>query len=190
MVYEDSIIKPQDAVRITLHDKHVLDAREVILREAAKHRIILIKEAHYRPQHRLYTKSLLSALYQQGYNVFLAEGILPNNQLYKRAYPVKGEGHFLNEPTYGSLIRYAAKTGYKVRAYEYIVRLTWDDSVILDKNGSKKYINYKPGDSALIIKNETGQILQSAFTSIREQQQAKNILAIMKGAVRGTSADK
>lgn len=180
MAYEDSIFTPKEPLRITLHNKHVLDARELILREAGKHRIILINESHYRPQHRLFTKSLLSALYQQGYNVFLAEGIQPNNRLDKRAYPVKGEGPFLNEPTYASLIRYAAKKGYKVRAYEYIVRSTWDDSVMLDKNGSMKYINYQPRDSALIIKNETGEIIQSAFTSLREQQQAKNILAVIR----------
>ncbi|SHN24829.1 hypothetical protein [Chitinophaga sp. CF418] len=180
MVYEDSIITPKAPVRITLHNKHVLDARELILSEAAKHRIILINEAHYRPQHRLFTKSLLGALYQRGYNVFLAEGILPNNQLDKRAYPVKGEGPFLNEPTYASLIRYAAKKGYKVRAYEYIVRPIWDDSVMLDKNGSMKYISYQPRDSAMIIKNEKGEVIQSAFTSLREQQQAKNILAIIR----------
>ncbi|SFM90027.1 hypothetical protein SAMN05428949_1223 [Chitinophaga sp. YR627] len=167
MVYEDSIITPKEPIRITLSNKHILDARELILREAAKHRILLINEAHYRPQHRLFTKSLLSALYQQGYNVFLAEGILADNHLDKRTYPVKDEGHFLNEPTYASLIRYAAKKGYKVRSYEYIVRSTWDDSVVLDKNGSMKCINYQPRDSELIIKNEIGQVIQSAFTSIR-----------------------
>jgi hypothetical protein len=180
MAYEDSVMDAKVPVRISMQDKKVMDARELILKEAKRHRIIMINEAHFRPQHRLFTKSLLAELYKQGYNVFLAEGILPSNQLATRPYPVKDEGPFLNEPNYASLIRYAVKQGYKVRSYEYLVKETWDDSIVLDKNGSKKYINYSPLDSATIWKNEKGEITQAAFTSLREQEQAKNILAVMR----------
>ena len=180
MVYEDSLFDAKTPVRISLRNKKVVDAKELILKEAAKHRILLINEAHYRPQHRLFTKSLLTDLHKLGYNVFLAEGILPKNQLNKRPYPTTDEGPFLNEPTYASLIRYAFKQGYKVRDYEFFPKETWDDSVIVDKNGSVKYISFEPRDSAIAIKNEKGEVTQIINTDLREIKQAKNILAVIK----------
>lgn len=181
--YEDSFGGPPPRpVYISLQNKKVLDARNLILQQAARYRILLINEAHNRPEHRLFTKSLLEGLHTIGYNVFMAEGIKLNNGIDKRGYPVSTDGYLLNEPVYGSLIRYAGKIGYSVYGYEYDSQKEgksyWDDSVKLDKYGSIKYISYQPRDSMMLIFDENG-LKTTIMTSGREVAQAENIMKVI-----------
>ena len=177
-LYEDSMGQPPP-VYLTLHNKKMADARKLILEEAKKYRILLINEAHHRPEHRLFTKSLLPALKAIGYEVFMAEGIRLKNTLDKKSYPVSTDGYYLNEPVYGSLIRYAKKLKYEVGAYEFNAKSFWVDSVKLDKYGSIKYISYQPKDSMILIFDEKG-LKTTILTSVREREQAENILAMIK----------
>ncbi|HEX6430692.1 MAG TPA: hypothetical protein VF008_23530 [Niastella sp.] len=182
-IYEDSLYGPPSPVYLTLRNKKIQDAREFILNEASKYRILLINEAHHKPQHRLFTKSLLQGLHGKGYNVFMAEGIKLKNGLESRSYPVNTDGTLLNEPAYASLIRYANKTGYTIHAYEYDAEkkgnLYWDDSIKLDQHGSVKYISYQPRDSMTLIFDEKG-LKNTIMTSVRESAQAENIVKVMK----------
>jgi len=181
--YEDSMGSKPMPVYLTLQNKKILDAREFILKEASKYRILLINEAHNRPEHRLFTKSLLQDLHEIGYNVFMAEGIKLKNGLNNRSYPVSTDGYLLNEPAYASLIRYANKTGYTVHAYEYDVEKKgnkyWDDSIKLDRYGSIKYVSYQPRDSMVLLFDEKG-LKNTIMTSAREAAQAENILKVIK----------
>ncbi|MBO9204376.1 MULTISPECIES: hypothetical protein [Niastella] len=179
-IYEDSVMGPADPVKVTLKNQMQVDARELILKEAKKYRILLINEAHHRPEHRLFTKSLLKDLHKIGYNVFMAEGIKLKNGIADIGYPISSDGVFINEPVYGSLIRYAKRIGYDVNAYEYDSgKKNWDDSIKLDKYGSIKYINYEPRDSIVLLFDEKG-LKQTILTSVRERAQAANILEVIK----------
>jgi hypothetical protein len=177
-LYEDSMGRPAP-VYLTLKNKEVLDAAKLILEEAKKYRILLINEAHHRPEHRLFTKSLLPGLRAIGYEIFMAEGIRMKNGLDKKSYPISTDGYYVSEPTYGSLIRYAKKLKYEVGAYEFNKKNFWDDSVKLDKYGSIKYISYEPKDSMVLIFDEKG-LKTTILTSVREREQAENILAMIK----------
>jgi hypothetical protein len=181
--YEDSFGSRPSPVVLTLQHKKILDARDLILKEALKYRILLINEAHNRPEHRLFTKSLLQGLHDIGYNVFMAEGIKFINGLHSRSYPVSTDGYLLNEPVYASLIRYANKIGYAVYAYERDSEKKgnkyWDDSVKLDQYGSIKYLSYQPRDSMVLIFDEKG-LKNTIMTSAREAAQAENIVNVIK----------
>jgi len=177
MQYEDSA----GAVKLSLAGYKVSAAKPEIIKEAEKYRFLLINEAHNRPQHRLFTKSLLKELYAKGYRVFMAEGIWQGNTLATKGYPVLTDGRLINEPNYASLLRYARKLGYKIYAYEYEpAKQTWDDSIKLDQYGSMKYLSYEPKDSMSVIRNEKGEITWLHYTSVREQQQAANIVKVVK----------
>jgi hypothetical protein len=182
-LYEDSFYGPTRPVKLTLNDQRIIDARDFILKEAAKYRIVLINEAHNRPEHRLFTKSLLAGLHVIGYNVLMAEGIKLKNGLNSRSYPTSDDGYLLNEPVYGSMLRYANKLGYTVNAYEYDDakqgKNYWDDSIKLDKYGSIKFISYEPRDSMILIFDEKG-LKNTILTSVRESSQAQNIVKVIR----------
>ncbi|MBO9732176.1 MAG: hypothetical protein J7623_26275 [Chitinophaga sp.] len=179
VVYEDSLNGRVDDIFINLREDKVIDARQYILDQADKYRIIMINEAHGRAEHRLFTKSLLGALSKKGYNVFMAEGIWPHHELDKNHYPVSTDGLYLNEPNYGELIRYAFKSGYQVKSYEYDAKPGWDDSIKLDQYGSIKYLAFDPPDSMIITVKPNGE-RDFYFTLSREKGQAANIYKVMQ----------
>ncbi|SEW36283.1 hypothetical protein [Chitinophaga arvensicola] len=182
-IYQDSIYGLRKREMINSAAYEVEDARQYILRKADKYRVILINESHSSPEHRLFTKSLLPALYKKGYQVFMAEGIWPGNQLDKHHYPVSTDGAYLNEPNYGQLIRYAFKTGYQVKSYEYESKPGWDDSIKLDQYGSIKYLSYDPPDSMTVMVKPDGE-REFYFTLSREKGQAANIYKVMQANPR------
>jgi len=182
-LYEDSFLGPAHSVKLNLSHQRMLDAGTFILQEAAKYRIVLINEAHNRPEHRLFTKSLLAGLHTIGYDVLMAEGIKLNNGLNTRSYPISSDGYLLNEPVYAGLLRYAGNIGYTIKAYEYDIekqgKKYWDDSIKLDKYGSVKFISYEPRDSMILIFDENG-LKNTILTSVREVSQAQNIMNVIR----------
>ncbi|MCU0354937.1 MAG: hypothetical protein MUD08_14550 [Cytophagales bacterium] len=102
-------------------------ARNYIIERSKTEQVVMINEAHHVPQHRVFTLSLLQAMYDNGFRYFGAEtlsnlgGILdpnPMDSLRKRGYPTLETGYYTVEPQYGELIRAAVKIGFKVFAYE------------------------------------------------------------------------
>ena len=93
------------------------DARKYILSKAKAHRVVMINEAHNKPQHRAFTASLLEDLYQQGFR-YLAMEMLYN---YKRTAVTRLNaltGHYTAEPVAGELVRKALELGYTLVPYE------------------------------------------------------------------------
>lgn len=107
-----------------------VDARDEIIRRAAQEQIILINESHIHPQHRYFTRSLLSDLRAAGFNYFGLEALsncssLPDTfpcdeNLNKRGYPLysKASGSYIREPQMSRLIREAHRLGFELFAYE------------------------------------------------------------------------
>ncbi len=85
------------------------------------HQIIIINEAHYSPQNRIFTTQLLKELFFKGYKTIFLEGLHPdkNKNLNKRKYALLTSGYYFNEPQYGNLVRTAIKKGYTVLPYEH-----------------------------------------------------------------------
>jgi hypothetical protein len=163
---------------LTLRNKTIVNAKEFILQKAKEYRILLINESHNRPQHRLFTKSLLRGLYKEGYHVLLAEGISRKNGLENNNYPISSDGFYLSEPNYAAMLRYARKIGFEIYAYDY-GKTRWTDSIVLDQYGSTKYLSYEPRDSAIIKFDKNGQT-DYIMTSVRENLQAQNIYKVIQ----------
>lgn len=101
------------------------EAADYIIREAEKHDLILINEAHAVPQHRNFVKRLLPALSTLGFEYLALEaiGMTSKGQQYdteieERGYATTRSGFYLKEPELGNLIRDAVKHGFKIIGYD------------------------------------------------------------------------
>lgn len=98
---------------------HAVSARAYILARAKTARLIILNEAHHNPRHRVFAASLLPGLARLGFSYFGAEGFTAADSLLnQRGYPVLGTGFYVSEPCFGNLVRTAARTGYRLFAYE------------------------------------------------------------------------
>ena len=103
-------------------------AVKTIAREAQNYRVVITNEAHYQPQNRVFTASLLKALYEKGFRYFSAEDLAVNDDVFSkredinlnsRGYAIHKTGYYVTEPQYANLIRSALKLGYKIVTYEH-----------------------------------------------------------------------
>ena len=119
----ESRFKPNDTIsnRIQEHSKTGKEVIETILKEAEKHRIVMINENHFYPNHRLLVVDLLVKLKEIGYNYLALEALdIQQDSLLnlKNAYPTLETGFYTSEPNYSNLIRKAKELGYEFVAYE------------------------------------------------------------------------
>jgi hypothetical protein len=97
-------------------------AQEYILDRAKDEQLVIINEAHHKPKHRFFTRTLLDDLYVIGYR-YLGLETLSNRgaidtELNNRKHPVKHSGAYSKEPQFGNLIREALEIGYTLFPYE------------------------------------------------------------------------
>ena len=99
-----------------------VNAKDHIVEQAEDYRIVIINEAHHNSRHRVFTESLLSALYGKGFTCLgieaLGNGEYADTALMDRKYPAINSGHYIKEPCFGNMIRTATSVGYKLFAYE------------------------------------------------------------------------
>lgn len=94
-------------------------AADYIASAVAGRRILVVNEAHHRPQTRLLTLALLPKLRAQGFDHFAIEGLDPaDTGLAARGYPTEKSGYYTQEPLYGEIVREALRLGFVVHAYE------------------------------------------------------------------------
>jgi hypothetical protein len=90
-----------------------------IARAVADRRIVVVNEAHHRPQTRLLTLELLPKLRALGYDHFAIEALDPTDTgLAARGYPTEKSGYYIQEPLYAEIVREALRLGFVVHAYE------------------------------------------------------------------------
>ncbi len=96
------------------------DAVDVIVRQAAERRIVMVNEAHHDAHTRQLTLALLPHLRALGFDHFAAEVLLDKDtSLMNRGYPTNISGsEYLREPSYGDIVRTAIKLGFKVVSYD------------------------------------------------------------------------
>lgn len=117
------------------------NALDVILREARKHRIVMINEDHSQPQDRMFSLLLAKQLREIGYGCFGAEGLeyLDSFQT-KYKIPNPAGGPYLSECTYGNLIRACLNEGYHVFHYDVVSDTTYFSHIDTLKNGYTKKV--------------------------------------------------
>lgn len=106
------------------------NAKNYILQRAKYEKIIAMNEAHFQPNHRVFTASLLENLYSLGFRYLAIETLSNNSTVSKndmrsevdflndRKYPTITSGYYLKEPQYGNLVRDALKIGFTLIGYE------------------------------------------------------------------------
>ncbi len=91
--------------------------------------IVIVSEAHQKPQHRIFTRRILRSLYDNGFRYFGLEALTSNfdhpsfvldSLLLDRKYPLDSPltGRYAMEPMMGQLIREALDIGFVVFGYD------------------------------------------------------------------------
>lgn len=93
------------------------EAKSYILAKTKNSQVVMINEAHEKPQHRVFTASLLEDLYQQGFRYLAMETLSPFPNASLRQVNML-LGHYTCEPLAGELVRKALELGYTLVAYE------------------------------------------------------------------------
>lgn len=116
------------------HQFHPVNAFNYLAEKTKEEQIVIISEAHHKPQHRVFTTRLLKELYENGFRYFGVETLAPNVEdstqflldtlLHERGYPTNSRltGFYTREPQMGNMIREAIQLGFEVFAYEKTVR--------------------------------------------------------------------
>ncbi|MCO6164075.1 hypothetical protein [Flavobacterium sp. NRK F7] len=119
----ESRFKPNDTVVKTIKEKTVYNAQalDTILQEAKKHRMIMINENHFYPNHRKLVSDVLEKLKAIGYHYLALEALntkqdsllnVPNS------YPTLETGFYTSEQNFSNLIRKAKALDFRFIAYE------------------------------------------------------------------------
>ncbi len=114
---------------LDLFGYQIKTALPFILKEAKKARIIIISESHSKPQHRIFTKSLLPHLKELGFqNLFMEalsvnldnKGYLFDSLLIERGYPLNSftTGTYTRTPEMATMLKFAIENGWKINGYE------------------------------------------------------------------------
>jgi hypothetical protein len=128
------------------------DAVDVIARQAADRRIVLVNEAHHDAHTRQLTLALLPRLRALGFDHFAAEALLDKDtSLMNRGYPTQASGsEYLREPSYGEIVRTALKLGFKVVSYDVDSRSTHERETGQARNLYRKVFAKNP-DARLFV---------------------------------------
>ncbi|MDJ0978325.1 MAG: hypothetical protein QNI87_07295 [Erythrobacter sp.] len=131
---------------------------DVIAARAANARIVIINESHEVTLHRDFSRRVIERLRPLGYSVFAAETFAnlkdktdPVEESAALPYPRARDGHYLLEPVFGELVRSAKRLGFRLAAYEQ----AWVPEA------------ERPTD-------------MNELTAAREQEQAENLVAILR----------
>jgi hypothetical protein len=145
---------PTEEQKILLSAYHPVNAKEYIIQQAAKTRIVIINEAHHQPRHRVFMESLLEPLKKLGYSHIGFETLdYHDSALSERKFPLLSTGYYVKEPCMGNLIRASFRNGYAVFPYEK----KYDDRAQKDMNRElaealniQAYLNLHPDEKVII----------------------------------------
>ena len=96
----------------------VSPATAEVLRQTAATSLVLFNENHVQPKGRYWLRSLLPALYQQGFRYLALEALGDDAGLPRRGYPTLGSGFYLREPQLANLVRDALVLGFTLVPYD------------------------------------------------------------------------
>jgi hypothetical protein len=93
--------------------------QDAITRIAARHRLVLIMEAHTVTEHREWIEETLGLFRAAGFTHYFAETIAESGlTLRSRGYPTSRTGYYTLDPRFGNLLRTAMRLGFEVGGYD------------------------------------------------------------------------
>ena len=139
----------------SINQKYIkIKAIDYIIEQSKKNEVVIINEAHHNSFHRVFTKSLLQKLYDNGYKNLgleaLGNGEYIDSTLNDRKYPILKTGHYIKDPQFGNLVREALEIGYELFAYENMGKGSGKPREIEQAKNIEKVINSKPNEKFLI----------------------------------------
>lgn len=137
------------------NDYKKVEATDFIIEQAKKHQVVIINEAHHNSFHRVFTKSLLQRLFDNGYRNLgleaLTNGENSDSLLNSRKYPVQDSGLYIKDPQFGNLVRTALEIGYYVFPYETMNKEANGKLREIDQaRNIEEVINSRPNEKFLI----------------------------------------
>lgn len=119
----ESKFKPNDTISKIIKENPSTGQKviETITNEAKNHKIVMINENHFYPNHRLLVSDLLIKLKEIGYKYLALEALdVKQDSLLniENAYPTLKTGFYTSEQNYSNLIRKAKELGFEFVAYE------------------------------------------------------------------------
>jgi len=126
-----------------------LNARDYIIDRSKNEEIIFINEAHHIPQHRIFTKSLLQGLYDNGYR-YLGLEALSDKDINQRKFPTIESGYYIQEPEFGNLVAEALKIGFVLFGYEATAGKNGKEREIEQARNIQKFIENAPKGKYII----------------------------------------
>ncbi|MBI1235757.1 MAG: hypothetical protein GC188_03640 [Alphaproteobacteria bacterium] len=105
---------------ILMHPLEARNAIDTIRAAATGHRVVMINEAHNVSRNRAFTTELISALHEDGFTIFAAEGFHPEtaSQMAEFGYPQHGMSAYIQDPFFAGMMREAHRLGMTLAYYE------------------------------------------------------------------------
>lgn len=87
---------------------------------AKAHRVVMLNEMHWKPEHRVFATKLLKPLKENGYTHLAVEAIDKGQDslLNSRKFPIKTSGYYLREPFFNNFIKEACALGFTIVDYD------------------------------------------------------------------------
>jgi hypothetical protein len=104
---------------INIGEYELVDYRTLFDTIAKRNKVIMVNEAHHRPECRALTLEMLAKLKSEGFNYLGLEGLKEKTEtLVQRGFPTLHSGFYIREPQYANLIRTALKLNYYFFGYD------------------------------------------------------------------------
>ncbi len=148
---KNGLRKPNTTVEDSLYfvNAKKINAKDYIVEQSKYTQIIIINEAHHMAQHRMFTKSLLKDLYDNGYRYLGLEALF-DSTINDRKYPIIDSGYYTKEPEFGSLIAEALNLGFTLFSYEAAQGKNGKEREIEQAENIQKFIQSVPEGKVLI----------------------------------------
>lgn len=117
----ESRFQPNDTISKIIRENSVSQVIDTVIKEAEKHKIVMINENHFYPNHRILIFDLLQNLKEIGYNYLALETLSTKQDSVlnlANSYPVLETGFYTSEQNYSNLIRKAKELEFEFVAYE------------------------------------------------------------------------
>jgi len=155
-----------------LKGHRTINAFDYLADKLKEERVVIISEAHHKPQHRVFTRKLLKDLKKAGFTHFGLETLTPSygdttqflmdTELAERGFPLCGPltGFYTREPQMANLVRTAIQFDFELFAYENTNRKVERD--LQQALNIQKYLKAHP-EAKIVIHCGWYHAIESSF---------------------------
>ncbi|CAM3929447.1 MULTISPECIES: hypothetical protein [Flavobacterium] len=121
------------------------------------HKVLMLNEMHWKPEHRVLAYRLLKPLREKGYKYLAIEALEKGQDslINSRKFPIKTSGYYTREPFFNNLIKEACSLGFEIIGYDDFDSTNREEvqaenlKYIIDKDSSAKIFVYAGIDHIL-----------------------------------------